>query len=50
MCPDKALLAQHAHPDSVELEAFFRRFNKDKLNGKISMMEFMEELAAKLPN
>jgi hypothetical protein len=33
-----------SHIDSVEMEAFFRRFNKDKVNGKISMIEFIDEL------
>jgi len=48
MCPDKGALLAFSHQDSIELEAFFRRFNKDKLNGKISMMEFIEELTPKM--
>lgn len=35
--------------DSIEMEAMIRRFNKDKLNGRISLPEFLEELTAKAP-
>lgn len=49
MCPNKTELQSYSHIESVEMEAFFRRFNKDKLNGKISMMEFLDELEPKLP-
>lgn len=35
---------QRSHPDSVEMEAFVRRFNKDKQNGRISLQEWLEEL------
>ncbi len=33
--------------DSVEVEGLIRRFNKDKMNGRISLPEFMEELSVK---
>jgi Ca2+-binding EF-hand superfamily protein len=33
--------------DSIEMEAMIRRFNKDKLNGRISLPEFLEELTVK---
>lgn len=36
---------QRSHPDSVEMEAFVRRFNKDKQNGRISLQEWLEELS-----
>lgn len=36
--------------DSLELECFIRRFNKDKLNGRISLPEFLEELTPKNPS
>ena len=35
--------------DSIEMEAMIRRFNKDKLNGRISLPEFIEELTPKCP-
>eukprot|EP00347_Sterkiella_histriomuscorum_P020122 403339023 len=35
--------------DSDEIECFIRRFNKDKLNGRISMTEFIDELTPKCP-
>lgn len=35
---------QRSHQDSVEMEAFVRRFNKDKQNGRISLTEWIEEL------
>jgi Ca2+-binding EF-hand superfamily protein len=35
--------------DSVELEGMIRRFNKDKLNGRFSLPEFLEELQPKNP-
>ena len=35
--------------DSIEMEAMIRRFNKDKLNGRISLPEFLDELAPKCP-
>ena len=34
---------------TVEIEAMLRRFNKDKLNGRVSMPEFMEALTPKCP-
>lgn len=40
MCP-KAIEKQ------IEIEAFIRRFNKDKLSGKISLPEFLDELTPK---
>ena len=33
---------QRAHPDSIEMESFTRRFNGDKHNGRISLPEFVE--------
>jgi len=33
--------------DSLEMDALVKRFNKDKLNGKISMLEFTDELTVK---
>lgn len=35
---------QWSHPDSLEMEALIRRFNKDKQNGRISLPEFLDEL------
>jgi hypothetical protein len=35
--------------DSIEMEAMIRRFNKDKLNGRISLPEFIDELTPKCP-
>lgn len=32
----------------VQMEGLIRRFNKDKLNGRVSLPEFMEELTPKL--
>lgn len=36
--------------DSIDLECLIRRFNKDKLNGRVSLPEFIEELTPKNPN
>jgi hypothetical protein len=33
--------------DSIEMEGMIRRFNKDKLNGRISLPEFLDELSPK---
>jgi EF-hand domain pair len=33
--------------DSLEMEGMIRRFNKDKLNGRISLPEFLDELTPK---
>jgi hypothetical protein len=35
--------------DSIELEGMIRRFNKDKLNGRVSLPEFLDELSPKCP-
>jgi len=35
--------------DASEMEGFIRRFNKDKMNGRISLPEFLEELTPKCP-
>ena len=35
---------QRSHPDSYEMEALMRRFNKDKLNGRISLPDWADEL------
>lgn len=32
----------------IQMEGLIRRFNKDKLNGRVSLPEFMEELTPKL--
>jgi len=32
----------------LQMEGLIRRFNKDKLNGRVSLPEFMEELTPKL--
>lgn len=32
----------------VQMEGLIRRFNKDKLNGRVSLPEFMEELTPKI--
>ena len=32
----------------VDLESLIRRFNKDKLNGRIALPEFLDELTPKL--
>ena len=37
-----------SHPDSIEMEAMVRRFNKDKQNGRISLPEWIEELTPKM--
>ena len=34
---------------SLEIEAMLRRFNKDKLNGRVSLPEFMDALTPKCP-
>lgn len=36
---------QRAHPDSHEMEALMRRFNKDKMNGRFSLPDWVDELA-----
>jgi Ca2+-binding EF-hand superfamily protein len=33
----------------IEVEGLIRRFNKDKLGGKISLPEFLEEFEPKYP-
>jgi L-amino acid N-acyltransferase YncA len=35
---------ERSFPDSIEMEAMFRRFNRDKMNGKISLPEWTEQL------
>jgi hypothetical protein len=42
---DRAAALCHSHLNSIEMEALIRRFNKDKLNGKVSMLEFLDELS-----
>jgi len=32
------------------MEGLIRRFNKDKMNGRISLPEFLEELSSKVPD
>ena len=41
------IMEQICDLESVEMEALLRRFNKDKLNGRVSMIEFIEELTCK---
>ena len=41
MCPE-------AVEKQIEIEALIRRFNKDKLNGKVSLPEFLAELTPKV--
>jgi hypothetical protein len=43
-------LVNLSHPESVEMEALVRRFNKDKQSGRISMLEFIDELTHKMLN
>ena len=33
----------------IEMEGLLRRFNKDKLNGRVSLPEFLEGLTPKMP-
>jgi hypothetical protein len=33
------------HPEAVEVEGLMRRFNKDKLNGKFSLIDFIDEMS-----
>ncbi len=42
-------LSAYMRVQDTELEGFIRRFNKDKMNGRISLPEFIEELTAKCP-
>ena len=42
---DTVVASQRSHPDSIEMEALMRRFNKDKQNGRISLPEFVDELS-----
>lgn len=46
----QATVTQRSHPDSLEMEAVFRRFTKDKQNGRVSVLEFMEEVKPKQEN
>ena len=34
---------------STQIEAMLRRFNKDKLNGRVALPEFMDALTPKCP-
>lgn len=43
-----ATLDVRSNPDSIEMEGMVRRFNKDKLSGKVSMTDWIEELTPKL--
>lgn len=40
-------VSSYLKPDSTEMEGMIRRFNKDKLNGRISLPEFLDELSPK---
>lgn len=47
-CDDRSAVLSQSHLNSIEMEALIRRFNKDKLNGKISLIEFVDELTQKV--
>lgn len=51
---ETALLRQQAMKSQagtqIELEGLLRRFNKDKLNGRVSLPEFMDALTPKCPD
>lgn len=47
-CENRGEALAQSHLESIEMEALFRRFNKDKMNGKISMLEFIDELTQKI--
>jgi Ca2+-binding EF-hand superfamily protein len=49
--PDETDMMRHGGERAVQvqMEGLIRRFNKDKLNGRVSLPEFMEELTPKLP-
>lgn len=36
------------HSFNLEIEGLIRRFNKDKLNGRITFTEFLDELTPKI--
>lgn len=40
---------KNAHSASLEMEGLLRRFNRDKLNGRVSLPEFMDTLTPKCP-
>lgn len=40
-------MSTYIRQDTTEIEGMIRRFNKDKLNGRISLPEFLDELSAK---
>lgn len=42
-------VSSYLRQDSTEMEGMLRRFNKDKLNGRISLPEFLDELSPKCP-
>jgi hypothetical protein len=35
--------------EDIELEGVIRRFNKDKMNGRVSLSEFLDEFTPKCP-
>jgi len=51
---ETSLLRQQAtrnqQSTNIELEGLLRRFNKDKLNGRVSLPEFMDALTPKCPD
>jgi hypothetical protein len=49
--PDETETLRQGGPKALqaEMEGLLRRFNKDKLNGRVSLPEFMDELTPKLP-
>ena len=42
-------VSSYLRQDVTEMEGLIRRFNKDKLNGRISLPEFLDELTPKCP-
>ena len=40
-------VSTYIRQDATEIEAMIRRFNKDKLNGRIALPEFLDELNPK---
>ena len=42
-------IGEKVEAQSPQIEGIMRRFNKDKLNGRISLPEFIEEITPKIP-
>jgi len=43
----EATVEYRSQPESLEMEAFFRRFNHDKQNGIITLPEWIDQLTPK---